>query len=48
MFLSEPLYLQLDPDQLFLLCCGFILFSFLIPVLHLNLIELNIAMNDLY
>jgi hypothetical protein len=48
LFLSEPLYLLLDPNQLFLLCCGFVFFSFLVPVLHLNLIKLDIALNDLY
>jgi hypothetical protein len=40
LFLSKPFYLLLDPDQLFLLCCGFVFFNFLIPILHLNLIKL--------
>jgi hypothetical protein len=34
MLLSEPLYLLLYPDQLFLLCNSFVLFYFLIPVLY--------------
>jgi hypothetical protein len=40
LLLSKPFYLLLDPDQLFLLCCGFVFFNFLIPILHLNLIKL--------
>jgi hypothetical protein len=48
MFLPEPLYLVLDHDQIFLLCCGFIFFSFLVLVLPLNLIKLSITLNDLY
>jgi hypothetical protein len=40
LLLLEPLYLLLHPDHLFLLCRGFILFRFLILVLHLHLIEL--------
>jgi hypothetical protein len=39
LLLSEPLYLLLHPNQLFLLYCSFIHFSFLIPVLHLHLIK---------
>jgi hypothetical protein len=34
LLLLEPLYLLLYPDQLFILCCSFVLFCFLIPVLH--------------
>jgi hypothetical protein len=40
LLLPEPLYLLLYPDQLFLLCCSFALFCFLILVLHLHLIKL--------
>jgi hypothetical protein len=47
LFLSEPLYLLLDPDQLFQLYCGFIFFNFLVLVLHLNLIKLSVTLNDL-
>jgi predicted CDP-diglyceride synthetase/phosphatidate cytidylyltransferase len=47
LFLPELLYLLLDLDQFFLLCCSFVFFSFLIPFLHLNLIKLNVAMNGL-
>jgi hypothetical protein len=48
LFLLEPLYFLLDPDQLLLLCNGFIFFSFLIPILHLDLIKLSVALHDLY
>jgi hypothetical protein len=48
LFLPEPLYFLLNPGQLLLFCCGFIFFSFLIPILHLHLIELSIALNILY
>jgi hypothetical protein len=34
LLLLEPLYLLLYPDQLFLFCCNFVFFCFLIPVLH--------------
>jgi hypothetical protein len=34
LLLSEPLYLLLYLDQLFLFRCGFVLFCFLIPVLY--------------
>jgi hypothetical protein len=40
LLLLEPLYLLLYPHQLFLLYYSFILFYFLIPVLHLHLIKL--------
>jgi hypothetical protein len=46
--LPEPLYFLLDLDQLLFLCCSFIFFSFLIPVLHLDLIKLSVTLNDLY
>jgi hypothetical protein len=36
LFLSEPLYFLLDPDQFLLLFCSFDFPSFLIPVLHLD------------
>jgi hypothetical protein len=45
--LPEPLYFLLDPDRYFLLCYSFDFLSFLIPVLHLDLIELWVVMNDL-
>jgi hypothetical protein len=48
LFLSEPLYFLLDPNQLLLLYYGFIFFSFLVLVLHLDLIKLGVALNDLY
>jgi hypothetical protein len=48
LFLQESLYFMMDPDQLLLLCCVFIFFSFLISILHLDLIKLDIALNDLY
>jgi hypothetical protein len=40
LLLPVPFYLLLYPDQLFHLYCGFIFFSFLIPILHLHLIKL--------
>jgi hypothetical protein len=40
LLLLEPLYLLLYSDQLFLLCYTFVLFYFLIPVLHLHLVKL--------
>jgi hypothetical protein len=40
LLLLEVFYLLLYPDQLFLLCCSFVLFCFLIPVLHQHLIKL--------
>jgi hypothetical protein len=48
LFLSEPLYFLLDPDQLLLLYSSFIFFSFLLPILHLDLIKLSVALSDLY
>jgi hypothetical protein len=46
LFVPEPLYFLLDPDQFLLLCCSFNFLSFLIPILHLDLIELWVVMND--
>jgi hypothetical protein len=44
LFLMEPIDFVLDSDQLLLLLFyGFIF----IPVLHLDLIELGVALNDL-
>jgi hypothetical protein len=48
LFLSKPLYFLLNTGQLLLLCCGFIFFSFLVPILHLDLVELSVALNILY
>jgi hypothetical protein len=47
LFLPEPLYFLLDPDQFLLLCYIFDFLGFLIPVFHLNLIELWVVVNDL-
>jgi hypothetical protein len=47
LFLSEPLYFLLDPDQFLLLFYSFDFLNFLIPVLHLDLVELGVIMNDL-
>jgi hypothetical protein len=46
LFLHEPLYFLLDSDQFILLYCSFNFLSFLIPVLHLDLIELWVVVND--
>jgi hypothetical protein len=46
MFLTEPLNFLLDPDQ-FLLFCDFVFLSFFIPVVHMDLVELDVALNDL-
>jgi hypothetical protein len=48
LFLPESLYFLLNPIQLLLFCCDFILFDFLFPILHLDLIELNVTLNILY
>jgi hypothetical protein len=48
LFLPEPLFFLLIPGQLLLFCCGFILLGFLIPILHLDLVELSVALNILY
>jgi hypothetical protein len=47
LFLSEPLYFLLDPDQFLLLFYNFDFLSFLILVLHLDLVELRVIVNDL-
>jgi hypothetical protein len=47
LFLLEPLYFLLDPNQFLLFCCSFDFLGFLIPVLHLDLIELWVVVNDL-
>jgi hypothetical protein len=47
-FLSDPLYFLLNPSQLLLFCRGFVLFGFLVPILHLDLVELSVALNILY
>jgi hypothetical protein len=48
LFLFEPLYFLLDPDQFLLLYYSFNFLGFLILVLHLELIELWVIMNDLH
>jgi hypothetical protein len=45
--MPEPLYFLLDPDQL-LLNRGFIFFSFLVLVSHLDLVKLSITLIHLY
>jgi hypothetical protein len=47
LFLLEPLYFLLDSDQR-ILYCSFIFFCFLIPILHLDLVKLSVALNDLH
>jgi hypothetical protein len=47
LFLPEPFYFLLDPDQFFLFYCSFEFLSFLIPVLNLGLIKLRATMDDL-
>jgi hypothetical protein len=47
LFLIEPLNFHLDADQFLLLFCGFAFISFFIPVLHLDLVGLGVALNDL-
>jgi hypothetical protein len=46
LFLSKPLYLLLDPDQLTLLSLSFIFFCF-IPILDFDLVELSFSRVDL-
>jgi hypothetical protein len=46
LFLSKPLYLLLDPDQLALLSLGFIFFYF-DPILDFDLVELSFTRVDL-
>jgi hypothetical protein len=47
LFLMEPLNFLLDSDQFLLLFYGFVFISIFILVLHLDLIKLDIALNDL-
>jgi hypothetical protein len=47
LFLSKSLYFLLDLDQYLLFYHSFDFHSFLIPVLYLDLIELEVAMDDL-
>jgi hypothetical protein len=47
LFLSETLYFLLDRDLFLLLCCRFDFLNFLVPVLHLALIKLGVAVDDL-
>jgi hypothetical protein len=48
LFLLVPPYFLLNPSHLLLLCCGFVFFSFIIQILHLDLIKLSVTLNDLY
>jgi hypothetical protein len=48
LFLPEPLYFLLNPSKLLLFCCDFIIFSFLVLILHLDLVELSVALNILH
>jgi hypothetical protein len=48
LFLSKPLYFLLNPGQLLTFCCIFVFFNFLIPILHLDLVELSVTLNILY
>jgi hypothetical protein len=43
----EPLFFLLNRDQFLLFYSSFDFLSFLIPVLHLDLIELGVAMDNL-
>jgi hypothetical protein len=47
LFLSEHVYLLLDPDQLMLLSFGFIFFCF-VPILDFDLIGLNFTLIGLW
>jgi hypothetical protein len=47
MLLLEPLYFLWNPGQLLFFCCSFISFIFLILILHLDLVELNTALDIL-
>jgi hypothetical protein len=46
LFLSKPLYLMLDPDQLTLLSLDFIFFCF-VPILDFDLVELSFTQVNL-
>jgi hypothetical protein len=48
LFLPEPLYFLLNAAQPLLFFCGFVLFDFHEPILHLNLVEISIALNIMY
>jgi hypothetical protein len=47
LFWPEPLYFLLNHHQFLLFYRSFNFLSFLIPVLHLDLIELGVTMEDL-
>jgi hypothetical protein len=47
LFLPKHLYFMLDLDQFLFFCSSFDFLSFLIPILHLDLIELGVATHDL-
>jgi hypothetical protein len=47
LFLLEPLYFLLDSDQFLVIYSSFDFLSFLMPVLHLDLIRLGVTVNDL-
>jgi hypothetical protein len=46
LFLSQPLYFLLDPDQLTHASFGFLFFCF-VPILDFNLVELSFTLVDL-
>jgi hypothetical protein len=46
-FLTEPLNLLLDSEQLFLFY-NFVFGGFFLPILHLDLFELDISLDDLF
>jgi hypothetical protein len=48
LFLPKPLYFLVNLGQLLLFWCSFILFDFLVPILHLDLVEVGVALNVLY
>jgi hypothetical protein len=48
LFMPESLDFLLDSDQHLLLFCSLVFISFFIPVLHLDLIKLGVALNELY
>jgi hypothetical protein len=47
LFLTEPFNFLLNSDQFLLLFYDFVFVRFFIPVLHMDLIELDVALNDL-